>query len=86
MSLIGMRSRFGTKLRRMTYAVSAITSSGRLNVRSSYVPEIREAIRTARTEGAQTVDLTRDGQAVQEGDLGKLTLTLAAGSTITKFA
>ncbi len=70
----------------MTYAVSAITSSGRLSVRSSYVPEIREAIRAARSEGAQTVDLSRDGEAIQEGDLGKLTLTLVAGSTITKYA
>lgn len=70
----------------MTYAVNAMTASGRLSVQSSYVPEIRDAIQTARKEGAQTVQLTRDGQSIQESDLGKLTSLLLTGSTITKYA
>lgn len=70
----------------MTYAVNASTAMGSVNVRSSYVAEIREAISTARKQGAQTVELTRDGQAIQESDLGRLTAALVSGSTITKYA
>lgn len=70
----------------MTYAVTAMTATGRLSVQSSYVPEIRDAIQTARKQGAQTVQLTRDGQSIQENDLGKLTSQLVSGSTMTKYA
>jgi len=70
----------------MSYAVSANTSSGAVNFHSSSVAQIRQALSDARKDGAQSVSLTQDGQAIEESQLGKVTQALLTGVSTLKMA
>lgn len=71
----------------MSYAVSATTSTGAVNVHSGSVAEIRAAIAEARKDGASSVSLSEDGKTIDESQLGQLTSSLvSATSTMTKYA
>ncbi|MDH7639715.1 hypothetical protein [Sphingomonas oryzagri] len=71
----------------MSYAVSATTSNGAINVHSGSAAEIRSAIAEARKAGATSVSLSEDGKSIDESQIGQLTSSLvSATSTMTKYA
>jgi hypothetical protein len=71
----------------MSYAISATTSTGMVNLHSSSAAQIRAAIADARKDGATSVSLTDNGTTIDESQLGELTSTLVgAASTMTKYA
>ncbi|RVU06888.1 hypothetical protein EOE18_02690 [Novosphingobium umbonatum] len=70
----------------MSYAVSATTPTGSVNVHSSSAATIRQALTDARSQGAQSVSLTQDGKVIDESQIGKLTQTLLTGVSTLKTA
>lgn len=71
----------------MSYAVTAATPTGMINVHSGSAAEIRSAIAEAKKEGATGVSLTENGNTIDESQIGQLTSSLVSSeSTITKYA
>lgn len=82
----------------MTYAVTAMTATGEVDVRSTSVAAIRLALADARAQGATSVSLSQDGKTISETQLDAtsaattvsvgvaLANSAAAKGTVTTYA
>jgi hypothetical protein len=72
----------------MTYAVTALTATGELNVHSSSSAAIRQALAEAQAQQATRISLTRDGESISESQLGQLSTasTVSVGTALANSA
>lgn len=59
----------------MTYAVTALTADGGVDVRSTSITTIRMALADVRAQNATNVSLSKDGKTIDETQLGQTTTT-----------
>lgn len=72
----------------MTYAVTAMTATGEVDVRSTSVAAIRLALADARAQGATSVSLSKDGQTINESqlDVTSAATTVSVGTALANSA
>jgi hypothetical protein len=72
----------------MTYAVTAMTATGEVDVRSTSVAAIRLALADARAQGATSVSLSKDGQTIDESqlDVTNAAATVSVGTALANSA
>jgi hypothetical protein len=64
----------------MTYAVTALTATGEVDVHSTSIAAIRDALAEARAQSATNISLSKDGKTISESQLDA---TTGAASTVS---